>query len=52
LGVIDHGGAASHLSLFAYNAFGELTTKGTAIDIGVANANGVAILSPRERGRD
>jgi hypothetical protein len=52
LGVIDHGGAASHLSLFAYNAFGELTTKGTAIDIGVANANGVAILSPSERGRD
>ena len=44
LGVIDHGGGQSHLSLFTYNTFGELTARGTAITLGVANANGVAIL--------
>jgi hypothetical protein len=45
LGVIDHGAGQSHLSLFTYNAFGELTAQGDAITVGVANANGVAILS-------
>jgi hypothetical protein len=46
LGVIDHAAGHSHLSLFRYNAFGELTPNGTAIVVGVPNANGVAILAP------
>ena len=46
LGVIDHGAGQSHLSIFAYNAFRELSAAGTTISVGVANANGVAILSP------
>jgi hypothetical protein len=45
LGVIDHGAGQSHLSLFSYNEFGELTAQGTPITVGVADANGVAILS-------
>jgi len=48
LGVIDHGAGQSHLSLFTYNAFGELTASGTPITLGVANANGVAILPPSD----
>ena len=48
LGVIDHIAGQSHLSLFQYNQFGELTAAGTPITIGVPNANGVAILSPRD----
>jgi len=47
LGVIDHGAGQSHLSVFTYNQFGELTAVGPAITVGVPNANGVAILSPR-----
>src|SRR5262249_16253262 len=47
LGVIDHGAGQSHLSLFAYNRFGELTPAGAIITVGVPDANGVAILSPR-----
>jgi len=47
LGVIDHGAGQSHLSLFTFNQFGELTAVGPAITVGVADANGVAILSPR-----
>jgi hypothetical protein len=46
LGVIDHGAGASHLSLFTYNRFGELSPSGGPIDLGVANANGVAIMAP------
>jgi hypothetical protein len=46
LGVIDHGGGQSHLSLFTYNAFGELIAVGAPITVGVANANGVAIMAP------
>jgi hypothetical protein len=49
LGVTDHGGSESHLSIFSYNAFGELVPAGATITVGVANANGVAILSPRDR---
>ncbi len=52
LGVIDHGAGQSHLSLFAYNAFGELSAAGTPITVGVANANGVAIVAVRDRDRD
>jgi hypothetical protein len=44
LGVIDHGAGQSHLTLFTYNAFGELTAAGSAIGLGVPNANGVAIV--------
>jgi len=44
LGVIDHGGGRSHLSLFTYNKFGELTASGGPIDLGAANANGIAIM--------
>ena len=47
LGVIDHGAGQSHLSLFTYNRFGELAPAGAIITIGVPDANGVAILSPR-----
>jgi hypothetical protein len=32
-----------------YNAFGELTASGNPINLGVANANGVAIMSPTDR---
>jgi hypothetical protein len=48
LGVIDHGAGQSHLSLFTYNEFGELAASGTPITLGVANANGVAIMSPAD----
>jgi hypothetical protein len=47
LTVIDHDRGQSHLSLFTYNRFGELAAAGPAISIGVPDANGVAILSPR-----
>jgi hypothetical protein len=47
LGVIDHGAGQSHLSVFTYNRFGELAAAGSTITIGVPDANGVAILSPR-----
>jgi hypothetical protein len=52
LGVIDHVAGQSHLSLFIYNAFGELTASGAPIDLGVANANGVAIMAPPDRDED
>jgi hypothetical protein len=48
-GVIDHAAGKSHLSLFIYDKFGELTADGAPIDLGVANANGVAIMSPTDR---
>ena len=48
LGVIDHAAGQSHLSVFTYNQFGELAATGPTITIGVANANGVAVLSPRD----
>jgi len=52
LGVIDHVGGQSHLSLFTYNAFGELTASGVPINLGVANANGVAIMAPSDQDQD
>jgi hypothetical protein len=52
LGVIDHGAGQSHLSLFTYNRFGELSAMGTTITVGVPDANGVAILSPRDDDRN
>jgi hypothetical protein len=51
LGVIDHGAGASHLSVFAYNEFGEITASGAPISIGVANANGLAIMPPPGQNR-
>ena len=50
LGVIDHGAGESHLSLFTSTTrFGELSANGTPINVGVANANGVAIMPPPDR---
>jgi hypothetical protein len=52
LAAIDHGAGTSHLSFFTYNEFGELAVAGTSVDIGVADANGVALMPraglPRE----
>jgi len=48
LGVIDHGAGQSHLSLFHYNAFGELSASGSPISIAVADGNGVAIMVARD----
>jgi hypothetical protein len=45
LGVIDHGGNQSHLSLFTYSVTGDLTALGAPITLGVPNANGVAIMT-------
>jgi hypothetical protein len=47
LGVIDHGNGRSHLSLFTYNQFGELTPSTAPIDLATPDANGVAIMAPR-----
>jgi hypothetical protein len=47
LGVIDHrsgAGPTSHLTLFTYNQFGELSAQGGAIDLGVPDANGMALM--------
>lgn len=46
LSVIDHTTGQSHLSVFTYNQLGELTAIGSAITLGVPNANGVAIMGP------
>jgi hypothetical protein len=37
--------------LFSYNKFGEITAQGTPIAVGLADANGVAILSAGDRDR-
>jgi hypothetical protein len=52
LGVIDHSGgstATSHLTLFRYNVFGELSPSSGPIDLGVPGANGVAIMAGHDR---
>lgn len=49
LGVIDHGAGQSHLSLFTYDVFGELTPRGSPITVSVPDANGVAIMVARDR---
>ena len=46
LGVLDRGAGQSHLSLFAYNVFGELSPSGTPITLGAPGANGIAIVPP------
>ena len=50
LALIDHGAGQSHLSLFFYHRVGELTASGTPITVGVADANGVAILPANAQG--
>jgi hypothetical protein len=52
LGVVDHGGGQSHLTLFSFNQFGELLPSGLPIIVGVPNANGVAVLTPRDNGQN
>ena len=47
LGVIDRGAGAAHLSLFTYNAFGELTANGGPITLTTPSANGAAIVPGR-----
>jgi len=51
LGVVDHGAGESHLTLFAYNVFGEITAASAPIAVGAPDANGVAILPAGGRGR-
>ena len=49
MAVIDHSGgsgATSHLSVFTYNAFAELSASGSPVDLGVPNPNGVAVMAP------
>lgn len=52
MAVVDHAGGASHLTFLAYNRFGELTTMGSAVDLGAAGANGVAVVPPADRDDD
>jgi hypothetical protein len=55
LGVIDHtsgSGATSHLTMFTYNRFGELSVSGSVLDLGVPDANGLAIMKPAHDDRD
>jgi hypothetical protein len=52
LAVIDHGAGQSHLSLFTYNAFGELAASGAVINVGVPDANGVAVMPSFDRNSD
>ena len=51
LALLDHGAGQSHLSLFSYNEFGELTSAGAPITVDAANANGVAVLAPPTSGQ-
>ena len=47
LAVIDHQGGTkptSHLTVFTYNRFGELSASGDTIDLGVPAPNGMAIM--------
>jgi hypothetical protein len=46
LGVIDRGAGQAHLSLFTYNAFGELAPSGPPITLGAPAANGITIVPP------
>lgn len=48
LGVIDRGAGQAHLTLFTYNAFGELTVDGAPITLGAPAANGIAIVPPAD----
>ena len=52
LGVIDHAAGQSHLSLYAYNTFGELAAIRGPINLGTGNANGIAIMAATEDDAD
>jgi hypothetical protein len=55
LAVIDHSsgqGATSHLTVFTYNRFGELSPSGNSVDLAVPNANGVAVMRPAQHDED
>jgi hypothetical protein len=52
LGVIDHTsgpGAESHLSVFKYNRFGELTPSGNIVSLNAPIANGLAVMVPGQQ---
>jgi hypothetical protein len=52
LGVIDHTsgpGAESHLSVFKYNRFGELSVSGNIVSLNAPIANGLAVMVPIQR---
>lgn len=47
MAVIDHSGGpspTSHLTVFTYNAFGELSPIGSPVDLAIPNANGIAVM--------
>ena len=49
MAVIDHSGgsgATSHLTVFTYNAFAELSASGSPVDLGVPNPNGMVVMAP------
>jgi hypothetical protein len=51
IAVIDNStgsGATSHVTVLTYNAFAELSASGNPVDLGVPNANGMAIMAPVE----
>jgi hypothetical protein len=51
MAVIDHSsgsGATSHVTVLTYNAFAELSAIGSPVDLGVPNANGMAVMPPVE----
>jgi hypothetical protein len=55
LGVIDHTsgqGATSHLTVFTYNQFGELSPSGNPLDLAAPNASGVAVMVPAQDEED
>ena len=47
LAVVDHGAGQSHVSLFTYNKFGELSLAAPTVTVETPNANGVAIVVAR-----
>jgi len=51
LALIDQGAKQSHVSLFSYNAFGELTALGSAITVDAPDGNGVAVMPPTDSDR-
>lgn len=52
MAVVDHANGASHLTLLTYNRFGELSIAGSAVNLGNATANGVAVVPPADHDDD
>lgn len=46
MAIVSHNATTSFLNFIHVNDFGELSFSGTPVDLGVTNANGVAIMSP------